>query len=72
MRDAAFGLLPQLGTGGFVVRQRIVGVGKLVEDDALAFLLHRVGQVARILHATLDGGQDDFRTVGCHALAALN
>lgn len=72
MRDAAFGVAPQFGAGGLVMRKRVVRVGKLIEDDALAFLFHRVGQVARVFHAALDGGEDDLSAVSGHALAALH
>ena len=41
MRDAPVGVAPDLGTGAAVVRERIVGIGELVEDDALAFVAHR-------------------------------
>jgi len=37
MRDAPFGIAPDLGAGRAVVRERIVGIGELVEDRALAF-----------------------------------
>jgi hypothetical protein len=52
--------------------KRVVRVGELVEDDALAFLLHRISQVTRVLHAALDRREDDLRAVGRHALAALH
>ncbi len=72
VRDAPFGVAPDLGAGGFVVRERIVGVRELVEDHALAFALHLVGQVARELHAALDRRQHDLGAIGGHALAALD
>jgi hypothetical protein len=45
------GVAPDLRPGALVVRQRIVGVGELVEHDALAFATMLVGDVARHLHA---------------------
>src|SRR5208282_3638810 len=40
MRDAALSVAPDLRAGSLVVRERIVGIGELIEDDALAFSAH--------------------------------
>jgi hypothetical protein len=49
------GLPPQLGTGALVVRQRIVRIGELIEDDAAPFIAHALGHVAREFHAAIPG-----------------
>jgi lytic murein transglycosylase B len=72
VRDASFGVAPDLRTGRLVMRDGVVRVAELVEDHALAFALHLLGEVARQFHAALHRRQDDFRAVRGHALAALD
>ncbi len=72
MGDLAVGIAPDLGAGTFVMGPRVVGIAELVEDDALAILLHLLGHVARIFHAARLGRQDDLGAVGGHALAPLD
>ena len=55
-----------------VVRQRIVGIGELVEDDALPFGAHALGDIARRLHAAGLRREDDFRAERAHRLAPLH
>src|SRR5690606_1899229 len=70
--DAAFGLRPDFGAGALDVGARVVGVRELVQHLALAFGLHRHGQVARVFHAALAGRrQDEFGAVGGHGGAAF-
>jgi hypothetical protein len=64
MGDAAGGLSPQLRAGSLVVRQRIVGVGELVEDDARPFLAHALGDVARQFHAAIARRQHQLGAKG--------
>ena len=55
-----------------VVRERIVGIGELVEDDALAVGAHLLGDVARGLHAARLRREHDLGAEGAHRLAALD
>src|SRR3989304_1933838 len=71
MRDPAPGVAPDLRPGALVMRLWIVRVGKLVEDEALAFALHALRHVARRLHAALLRRKNDLRTEGAHVLATL-
>ena len=71
MRDTRVRARPDLRARALVVGQRVVGVRKLVEDAALARLLHGDGDVARLLHPTGLGGEDDPCAVSSHGLAAL-
>jgi hypothetical protein len=66
------GLLPQLGTGSLVVRERVVGVGELVEDDPAAFIAHAFGNVARQFHAAILRRQHQLGAKGLHGLPALD
>jgi hypothetical protein len=52
--------------------QRVIRVAKLVEDDALAFVAHFVGDVARQFHAAILRRQHQFGTESAHALAAFD
>src|ERR1700761_8272004 len=45
VRDAAIGVAPELGSGGAVVRERIIRIGELIEDDALPFVAHALRHV---------------------------
>jgi hypothetical protein len=60
------GVAPDFGTGGFVVRQRVVGVAELVEHPPLPFPLQPRGQIARTLHAFFLAHQNQFGAVGPH------
>ena len=60
------------GPGALVVRERIVGVGELVEDHALARVAHLLGRVARELHAALLRRQHEARRRTRHRLAPLH
>src|SRR5689334_472826 len=51
MRDPASGVAPDLGPRAAVMRERIVRIRELVEDDALAFVTHAHRDIARGLHA---------------------
>src|SRR6202034_2209114 len=68
VRDAAFGLLPQLGPGRLVVRARGVGVGVLVRlPAARGFPGQTVGYRvvrARILGRDSSRADHDFGAVG--------
>jgi hypothetical protein len=72
MRDPALGIAPDFRPGRLVVRQRVVLVGELVEDHALAFGHHPVGKIARRFHAARLGCQQQFGAEGAHGLAALD
>jgi hypothetical protein len=54
------------------VRQRIVRIGELVEDQAFALVAHLLRDVARHFHASALGGQDDLRAECGHRLPALD
>ncbi|MNZ59860.1 hypothetical protein D3C78_779130 [compost metagenome] len=71
MGDRAVGLPPDFRAGAVVVGFRVVAVGELVEDLALAFALHLVGEVAGAFHALLLAHQDQFGAVGGHRCLAL-
>ena len=60
MRDAPFGVPPDFRPGAAVVRERIVRIGELVEDDALAFARASVGEIARVFHAARLRRQHEF------------
>src|SRR5688572_2994299 len=68
MGDAALGIAPDLGAGGFVMHARIIRVGELVEHRALALTHHLLGQIARRLHAARLRREDDLRAEGAHRL----
>ena len=70
--DAPFGVAPDLRPGGFVVRQRVVGVRELVEHRALLLAHHALGEVARRLHAAFARREDDLGAERAHRLAALD
>ena len=72
MRDRPRGLTPQLRTGPFVVCQRVVGVGELIENDAAPFVAHRLGDVARQFHAALARRQYQFGTKSLHRLPTFH
>src|SRR6185503_20227898 len=71
MRDAAAGIAPDFRAGSLVVRERIVRIGELVEDDALAIVPHALGNVACGLHAAGLWGQHDFGAERAHRLPPL-
>ncbi|MNO75012.1 hypothetical protein D3C76_660360 [compost metagenome] len=71
MGDRAVGLPPDFRAGAVVVGFRVVAVGELVEDLALAVALHLVGEVAGAFHALLLAHQDQFGAVGGHRRLAL-
>jgi len=50
MRDGPFRVAPDFRPRALVVRERIVGVGELIEDAPLALALHLLGEVSRGLH----------------------
>jgi hypothetical protein len=54
------------------VHPRVVGVGELVEHDALLLAHHALGQVARRFHAARARREDDLGAEGAHGLAALD
>src|ERR1019366_5058434 len=72
VRDAAARIAPDLRARGLVVDARVVGVGELVEDPALAFLLHLLGEVARVLDAGRARRQDQLGAEGLHRLSPLD
>ena len=55
-----------------IVRERIVGVGELVEDRALALVAHLLGDVARGLHAAGLRREDQLGAERAHRLRALD
>ena len=72
MGDFALCVAPDFRAGALIVRQGIVGVGELVEDDPPAFVAHPVGGVDRRFHAAGLRCQHDFRAKGVHDLAPLH
>jgi hypothetical protein len=54
------------------VRQRVVRVGELVEDDAATLVAHALGDVAREFHAAIPGRQYQFGAEGTHRLATFD
>ena len=62
---------PDFRRGAFIMRQRIVGIGELVEDDAAALGAQFFRRVARQLHAAFLRGQHQFCAKGAHGLAAF-
>ena len=72
VRDRSAGVAPDLGTRSAVVRERIVGIGELVEDDALALAAHLHREVARELHAAGLRREHELRAVRAHRLPALD
>src|SRR5512146_2908287 len=71
VRDPALRVAPDFGAGGLVVRQRIVGIGKLVKHDALALAYHLLRQVARTLHSAALRCEDQLRAVSPHRAFSL-
>jgi hypothetical protein len=67
----ALGVAPDFRPGAFVVRQRVVRIGELVEHDALA-LGHHLSASRAPLHAAGLGRQHQFGAEGAHGLAALD
>ena len=72
VRDAAAGVAPDLRSGGFVVSARIVGIGELVENLALATGLHGVGQIPRFLHTACLRDEHDVRAERLHDGTSLH
>ena len=72
MRDLAMGIPPDLRRRAFVVGERIIRIGKLVENQALAVCLHAFGHIAGFFHPPCFRRQHKFRAVGRHALPALD
>src|SRR3989442_12905223 len=60
MRDRPLGVAPDFRPRALVVRERIVGVGELVEDTSLALALHLLGEAPRGLHSARLGREDDL------------
>ena len=71
VRDRPAGVAPDLGTRSAVVRERIVGIRELVEDDALALVAHLLREVARVLHAAGLRRQHELGAVRAHRLPTL-
>src|SRR5262249_47255689 len=71
VRDAAVRVAPDLRAGTFVVRQRIVGIGELVEDHALTLVAHLLRDAARHFHAALLRREYDLRPECGHRLPPL-
>ena len=65
-------LPPDFWASADVVRQRVVGVGKLIKHAAFALLLHLHGQVSRTFDAFFLGYQHQVSTIRFHRLSALN
>ena len=72
MRDPASSIAPDFRAGPFVVRQRVVRIGELVEDPTLAFVAHALSNVAGEFHAALFRRQNQFGAIGTHRLTALD
>ena len=72
VRDLAFGVAPDFGARGFVVCERVVGIGELVEHDALAFFHQAFTHVARGFHAAFFGCEHQVRAIGGHTLTAFH
>ena len=68
MGDFAFGLRPDFGAGGEIVRLLVVGIVELIEHQALARSLHRQRLVARGLHAV---GFNQLGAISGHRIFAL-
>ena len=71
VRDPALRVAPDFRPRAAIVRQRIVGIRELIEDDALAGCTHLVGEIARALHAAALRHQHEFGAVRAHRLPAL-
>ena len=54
------------------MRERIVRIGELVEDHALALVAHFLGQVARAFHAARLRREHDLGAERAHRLAPLD
>ncbi len=72
MRNATLCALPDFRPGAPIVRQRIIGIGKLVKDDAPPFITHFFSEITRGFHAAGFRCQDELRTKRPHRLAAFD
>ena len=72
MGHTPFSLLPDLRARALIVGERIIGIGELVKNDALALAAHALGDVARHLHATRSRDQDQLCAERAHRLPALH
>ena len=68
MADLPISIAPDLGCSSCVMRQRIIRIGKLIQDDAAPLVAHALRHIARLLHAALFWRQHDFRTECAHRL----
>jgi hypothetical protein len=65
-------IVPDFRPGAPVMRQRIIGIGELIQHPTLALGLHAQRQITRMLHAALQcRREDELCTIGRHAGAAL-
>ncbi len=67
----AAGIAPNLRRGTFVMRQRIIGIGELVENNPPPRVAQLFRRVPRQLHAALFRRQHQLRAVHAHGLATL-
>ena len=72
MSHAPFRFPPDLRTGTFVVRQRVIGVGKLIENNATPIITEFFSHVTRQFHAAVFWRQDEFGTISPHGLPTFN
>ena len=66
MGDRARGVPPDLRAGRVVMRERVIGIGKLIEHPSFAVGFHTAREIDRSFHATLLRHQNDFGAVGFH------
>src|SRR5450756_2014757 len=66
------GTAPDFRCSTFIVRQRIIRIGELIEDDAFAFSTQIFLRIARQFHAAFFRGQHQFRAKCTHDLTALH
>src|SRR6202158_5692473 len=68
MGDLALRVAPDLRAGAGVMREGIIGIGKLIQNQPLARIAHALGRVARKLHAALFGREHELGAESRHRL----
>ena len=71
MRYLATGIAPDFRAGAFVMGERIIHIGKLVQHNALALGLQLHRHIACELHAAIAWGQYQLGAKSFHGLASL-
>ena len=70
--DLTLRIAPNLRRGAFVMRQRIIGIGELVENNAFSRIAQLFCRIAGQLHAALLRRQHQLGTKCTHRLAAFD